>query len=464
MRFLRSFFVLGLASFLFCSFGVTSSITHSESEQISLPIAEWLAQGEHKTFSWKVHVSHPELTFQQRYRVWIAASVDTESLQSRSVQRDLHFFLKAADQNGKWFAGDTYNKFPIKKKFEPPMDIQFEAGLYLQPGSYTVAVVIYDAVLNEHNTSFTRVVVKPPSNDEFPRLLEGLPEVEFLPTPIEGLASPATGHASLEVPTKEPVQFDLIVDLGLQDPAESRQRVPPPLPPMSRDPGRSPGAAPSSFPPPRMGVPRMEHTQGVRRTIKGYQTQLLETSSVLSDVNLPHGCTRVTIINSLSRRTVITAQPALSADWLSIWKTVVNTDLNLVSAEELVGVAKAAGFFSDQVESVMNQPSKCDSTASKASRILAILSLGAEFPRTASLPKLKAACGCRVFYLQQHEDGEAETVDKLPQMLAPLHPVHLRFSNPRQFRQKLAEFVKAMSESERSGESMVPRALDQPVL
>ena len=156
----------------------------------------------------------------------------------------------------------------------------------------------------------------------------------------------------------------------------------------------------------------------------------------------------------------MTAQPAISADWLNVWKSIVSTDLNLVSADELLGMAKAAGFFRDQIESVINQNTRCDSAGKKPSRILAILSLGAEFPQAGSVPKLQLGCACRVFYLQQHEEGEVEVVDHIPQMLAPLHPTHLRFSNPRQFRQKLAEFVKAISDSEPHGESRVSATLD----
>lgn len=434
--------------------------SHSGNERISLPIDQWLLQGEYKTFGWKVHVSHPALTFQQRYRVWVTASVDTESLQSRSIQRDLHFVLKVADQDGKWLESDTYNKYAIKKKFEPPQDIRFEAGLYLQPGTYTVAVIIYDSVLNEHNTSFTRVTVKPSGNDEFPKLLDGLPKVEFLATPIEGLASPATGHAALTLPTKQELQFDLIVDLGLQVPPDKRQQVSPLFSPMSRDSGRATGAPPIALPPRTIAAPRTEPPMGVRRTVKGYQSQLLETASILSDLNLPSGCTSVTIINSLSRKVVMTAQPAISVDWLNVWKSIVSTDLNLVSTDELIGVAEAASFFRDRIESVMNQNSRCDSTGKKPSRILAILSLGAEFPQAGALPKLQPGCACRVFYLQQYEDGEVEVVDHIPQMLAPLHPTHLRFSNARQFRQKLAEFVKAISDSEPRGESRVSTTLD----
>lgn len=441
MQFARSFLGWGIASTLLCALvvpPVPGATTHSRDERISLPIDEWLAQGEHKSFTWEVHVSHPALTFQQRYRLWVTASVDTRSLQSRSVERDLHFVLKVADEEGKWFDGDTYNELSIKKKFGRSEDIQFEAGLYLQPGAYTVAVVIYDAVLNEHNTSFTHVVVKPPARDEFPGLLDGLPKVEFLPIPVEGLASLAAGHASLTVPTKEPVQFDLIVDLGLPvQPAPSRV-----------DPDQLPGPS-RTWPQRTIAAHRMELPTGVRNTVKGYQSRLLEAASVLGDLNFPEGCTSVTVINSLKRRTIMNAQPAISADWAKTWTNVVNTDLNLVSADELSGTAQAARFFSDQVESVIQQDSRCDSDSRTATRIVGVLSAGAQFPQTNSLPNLEQEGGCRVFYLQQSEEGESLISDNLPKMLAALHPIHLRFSNPGEFRRKLSEFVKTIAAIEK---------------
>src|SRR5438477_13133564 len=75
----------------------------ANADKISFPILEWLSQGERQAFKWEVHVSHSVPTYQQRYLVWVTASVDTNSLQARSVQRDLHFLLKVADQDGKWF-------------------------------------------------------------------------------------------------------------------------------------------------------------------------------------------------------------------------------------------------------------------------------------------------------------------------------------------------------------------------
>src|SRR3954462_1386739 len=88
MPFARLFFSVAFATMLYSPFVHAIPIPKATSGRISLPIEQWLSDGERKTFKWKLNVSHPELTFQQRYRVWVTASVDTESLQARSIQRE----------------------------------------------------------------------------------------------------------------------------------------------------------------------------------------------------------------------------------------------------------------------------------------------------------------------------------------------------------------------------------------
>ena len=103
----------------------------------SLPLNEWLSQGERKAFECKIRILGPSLTFQQRHRILVRATFPTPSLQKGSIQRDLHFVINVADESGKWFDGETYNHFPVEKKLEKKVDLVREGGLYLQPGTYT---------------------------------------------------------------------------------------------------------------------------------------------------------------------------------------------------------------------------------------------------------------------------------------------------------------------------------------
>jgi hypothetical protein len=417
-----------------------------------LPIDEWLSQGERRQFRCDLRISRPTLTFQQRYGVFIKVKLPAPSLQRESVQRDLHFFVKVADENGKWFAGQTYNHFKVEKKFDKKVDLIFESALYLQPGSFTIAVVVYDAVLREHNVTFRRVTVKPPKNDPLPTLLTSVPKVEFPPDSVEGVAPLGSGHAALPVVTDRPVELDVIVDLtpyatgtiitAGPDPASDT------LASTSSVSSSSMGRAGPGIPRPPAGssMPvRRPIPAGMRRGVKTLQSRLLEAASVLSDIDIKNGCTRVTVFNALNRRTLMTAQPSVSANWLKTWDDVLNKNLNLISVDELAGRIEAARFFSDQVEKLMSQPPSCNASTSHPLRVLALFSRGAHFPEGTMRVRIQPRCDCKVFYLREHEDVY-DLFDDLQRMLAPLSVTRLEFSDPLQFRRRVARFVKTIQE------------------
>src|SRR5262249_3279701 len=378
---------------------------------LSVPIEEWLSHGEQKQFHCDVHISRPTLTFQQRYRVFVRARLPASSLQRDSIRRDLHFFVKVADESGKWLNGQTYNHFRFEKQFDKRMEIELEAGLYLQPGRFTIAVVVYDSVLNEHNVVFRHLRVEAPKHDVFPQLLEGLPRVEFLPSPVQGVATLASGHAYLPVETDRPVELDVVVDLSPY--TRGRSFIGLSIPAADAASSRGIDRVPSGMRPRDMSLPqsipfpggfRRPLPEGVRRTVKGFQSRLLEAASILSDVDPRNGCARVTIFNALSRRVLMTAQPALSADWLKTWDEILGTELNLISVQDLAGSVEAATFLHDQIEKLMSQAPPCQMSRSRPVRVLAILSRGAHFPEGAVQPRINAKCDCRIFYLLEHED------------------------------------------------------------
>ena len=419
----------------------------------SLPLNDWLAQGERKAFACKIRIIGPGLTFQQRHHVLVRATFPTPSLQKGSVQRDLHFFIKVADETGKWFDGETYNHFPVEKKFDKKVDLVLEGGLYLQPGTYTIAVVVYDAVLREHNVAFRHVNVRPPKHDSLPALLSEVPRVEFPADPVDGVLSLASGHASLPVNTDRPVELDVIVDLtpyaaattitaGPDAGTDGLASIGPGQGDSIGDRGRFPNG-------PRLRGPSMPMHRtipaGMRRGVKAFQTWLLEAASVLSDIDLKNGCSRVTVFNALSRRTVMTAQPALSADWLKTWDDVMHTNLDLVSVDELAGSVESAKFFSNQVENLMSQPPDCNAKNVHPLRVLALFSHGAHFPSGTMRVKIQSNCDCKVFYMREHEDV-MDLFDDLHRMLAPLSVRRLEFSDPKQYRHKVADFMKTLQE------------------
>jgi hypothetical protein len=420
-------------------FARTSVNTSRNEPATSLPIEQWLSEGEKKQFRCDVHISRPTITFQQRYRVFIKANLPAPSLQRESIQRDLHFFVKVAEENGKWLEGQTYNHFRVEQQFDKRIDLELDAGLYLQPGRFTIAVIVYDSVLNEHNVVFRNITVDPPKHDAFPKLLEGLPRVEFLPEPVEGVATLAAGHASLPVETQRPVELDVVVDLS---PYTQRRWLQAQWAPGPAQRGMQQGPMNNGSLLPGFRSPLPE---GVRRTVKGFQSRLLEAASALSDLNPTNGCTRVTVFNALSRRVLLKAQPSISADWLKTWDDVLGTQLSLISVQDLAGSVEAAKFLRDQVQTVMSQAPRCNLMGRRPVRILAILSRGAHFPDGTTQPTIEAKCDCRIFYLLEHEDV-TDMFDDLQRMLKPLSPKRMEFSDPGHFRHKLSDLIRTIQE------------------
>jgi len=184
---------------------------------------------------------------------------------------------------------------------------------------------------------------------------------------------------------------------------------------------------------------------GRRRGVKGFQSRLLEAASLLSDIDVKNGCTRVTVFNALSKRTLMTAEPSMSANWLKTWDDVLNTNLNLISVDELAGRVEAAQFFSSQVEKLMSQPPACNATISHPLRVLALFSRGAHFPEGTPRVRIQSKCDCKVFYMREHEDV-LDMFDDLQRMLSPLSVSRLEFSDPLEFRHKVARFMKTVQE------------------
>src|SRR5258707_914887 len=180
----------------------------SAERSINLPIADWISQGERQEIPWEVHVTKPELTFQQRTLVTVFAEIHSDELQKRNVNRDLHFIVKVADESGNWMEDESYVPFRLTEKMDRRSDLQMETELYLKPGNFKVAIIAYDSALGERRLSISRVQVDRVDREPFPDLLSSVPPVQFLPGVTEGLVVFGIGRINLPVVTQRPVQFD----------------------------------------------------------------------------------------------------------------------------------------------------------------------------------------------------------------------------------------------------------------
>ncbi len=401
---------------------------------VKLPIDEWLDQGERMEIPWKVSLSRPLLTYQLRNLVRVTAEVPADLLQKQSISHDLHFIVKAAPERGKWEPEESYSHFRVEAKLDSRSELQMLAELYLQPGIYTVATIVYDGASGKRNLFFTRVQVGAPAGEALPQLLGSLPKIQFLPPP-DNAAPLAAGRVLLPIATRRPVQLDLIVDLSTpQETSDVRPVVFPPYPPYPFDPEWGPL-------PTRRSKTEATGAEVTRETYE--QSRLLQIASVLSAVDLKQGCIEVAAFDILRRRTILPFTPAMEVKWGKIRDEILSPDHAMVSVADLKGRRDAGKFFQQELEQTMTQPAPCKLNSRNSLQVIAILTRGVRFPPGSDKPQIEPGCNCKVFYLQE-TDGSANGGGDLKNMLKPLSPMTLQFGDPQDFRQKLLEFTQAM--------------------
>ena len=305
----------------------TTSLPVSASPQTSetrppLPVDEWLRGPDRQDFRWKVRVSRPRLTFQQRHLVQIRATVDADLVHRDAATPDLHFFVKVSDDQGRWLPGENYNHFSPSSTLDSEIAIQFDSGLYVRPESYTVAVIAYDSVHHNRNLWRRPLVVRPPKNDPLPLLGRDLPQVEFLADvpndslkldsfspPLRARSVPYVeptndqswhlGHGRewLPISTDRPVQVDLLLDFsGWTDPEQ------------------------------RLKPSAQAYRQAVGR--------LLQIGSVLSHLAPQRGCVRVITMDMLRLRT-IHDRVAADLDWDAFQRSMTGLNQYTVDVNAL---------------------------------------------------------------------------------------------------------------------------------
>jgi hypothetical protein len=386
--------------------------------EIELPLMDWIGQGEHTDFPWTVEIAKPALTYEQRMLVKLTAAVRADKLQKESVPRDLHFIVKVADENGAWTKDESYAPFPMTQAVDRHSDVQLEAEMYLQPGKYRIATIVYDSVLKQHNLAFKNLEINHLRKDPLPDLQKDLPKVEYLPVDKDREVFGAE-QVALLVATRHRVQIDLIVDVGKFEDEEER--------------------AGGHFYLDRFGHPISVRTGAVKDSV--YLERLLQSAAVLSAIKPVDGCVSITVLDPLKRKLVFRATPLESLDWESARQKLLIKDGDLMNVADYTGRLEAPKFLQEQVESIVASASVCRPDA----RVVLLLSSGKYFGDKSAIPRVdtRACAGkCVFFYLHQVGRYERDS-DELKTMFSGTNL--LEFRNPAQLRQRLADLINVIS-------------------
>ena len=379
-----------------------------------VPFREWVAQGEQEQIPWKVLLSEPQLTFHQRIGVSIRVELSGKALNARGERHNLTVLARMADREGRWIDRGGIVRGEWNERFPARSGIRFVMNVLVQPGEYSVGIVLLDLLTGER--SVTRRALKVPAlkNDPLPASWRNLPRAEFLGDTdgFETLVRPGMrSRLWLPAPTRRPVHIEVLANLAVS-----------------------------------------ELFAGSRTAHWINLTSVLAALRVLTQIDLPNGRMGVTTVDLLRRKVVFEQKDARRMDWRSLRDTLEQTNPGMISARALETRREGAAFLRELLAERLAAPAAAPDAGSSASaqgtraepekkpqRVVIVLTTGFYFPRGANLAPLQPPpdCGCKVYYLENRV-GASNLWDQIPKLLRPLRPQHFRIDRPMDLRRALA--------------------------
>jgi hypothetical protein len=364
--------------------------------KIELPIATWLAAGEHQDFKGKLKIQPPFLTYQQRHRVRVISTYDLRALQRSGVQRDLHFVLKVADEGNRWASGESYVETQIDALVSKDSDLEIETEVNVLPGRYRFAAIMYDSVHQQRSVRFADVKVDPVKDDPLPGADAALPKIEFLPKADRNVSQFGIGKLHLPVENKRPLAIDLLFDVS---------------------------------------APTFRGSARLGSLVASRQVQV---ANVIADLRLRSGCMRLTGTDLLRQEVLFERKDAQTIDWFQVRAEILRRNLSTISVDKLSASDEVAPFLQSELEKLLAAPPPGCAAASK--RVIIVLTSGVMFPPGTKNARVSrnSDCDCEIFYLRV---ARILPFDDVPGVLKELSPRRIEADDPRDFRKELHHLI-----------------------
>ncbi len=406
-----------------CSQGVVH-VTSNDS--IPFNMDEWLQYKKHRDFSWNVSVSKPTLTLQQRFLVTVSASIRGNDLPSSEKAYDLYFVLKVADEGNVWTPGYSNTRLAVPPRPGKYHYINAVAGVYLRPGRYTLALIVYDSVTKKGNVQQKKIKVPRPKGNVLPDLDRTLNDVEFTTeVPLKSntrysyrgkmsvLAYEplAAGIEWLPVKTNRRICLDIVANIS-------------------------------------PGVTYTEAKEFGRSYANPFS--ILQVASVLSHLGLEHGSIHVSILDALGAKTYFYREDAANLDWRQTGQALLfQGEPDTVDYGELQAQTEASAYLVDTLHKIMDEGSGRPDSESPL-KIVLVVSGDLEFAERTPLhqiipPELrKNPAPVKIFHFRiRNYYGSDNDLDK---MLEPANPIKFTFTEACDFRKALADFISRLEE------------------
>jgi hypothetical protein len=367
---------------------------------------DWFNGPELHAKHWKVQIGPPILLFNQRYALGSSAEFPLTSSKN-SPNIDLHLVVRVADQQGRWFEGSDYTRINPKPSTDKGRSAVWRTDFYVRSGIYQVALLVYDAITQQHYLWKKTVTVDRASL--LPDLDRNMPAVEFADP---GGIHPPFGEY-LPVRNPKPLRVDVV--LNLTDEVQLNMQ---------------PGA-----------YGRWRHVS--------VESALMGAISVLSQLKPAQGCVRVSAIDIVHLEVARDRAFAdLRTDWQKIREALhKNRDQSTVDVHTLEGRTKAREFFRHFLETVMSDESGCGLKTPISDRALIVVSDSLMFPGSSDNEPVSPMVqhGSQIYHLKIALRGML-SYDQVGKMMAQLHPHTFTIGDPRDLRKSIAEIVRDLEQ------------------
>ncbi len=354
-----------------CIFVCLLCICHAtyaqEADESALPfvISDWLHYAERRDVPWDVKVLKPRLTLQQRNLVQVDARINAGRLKNRDKERDLHFVLKVADADDNWVPGYSYTHLPVPAGLEAYHQIQCVTGLYLRPGRYTLALIIYEANLEQVNVWKKDIEVKNQGGDLLRDLDRDLPEIEFIsgtpdyvmdfdvpPSFMDSIWPLGSGLEWLPVQNGSDICIDIIVNVSYSQ------------------------------------VLRGESSQQWWLNYRMNSSYMLQVGSVLSHLGLNKGCIRITVVDLLSMKTLFYRENAETFDWQEADRVIGSQNRFTIDVDRLSSYTQSSAYFNATLNDIL-EDGACATGEDALPRTVIVVSNQQVFPEETEIVEIK---------------------------------------------------------------------------
>ena len=419
-----------------------------------VPFDEWLTEKDQTHFRFKASMAHAVLSYHQRLLSQIEVEVDGKDLESHRGDGDLVFMVQITDSQGARYQTTSHVEMG---KLDPNIkaaNLDYTQRVFLLPGEYHLAVVVFDAKTGEHSARQSKFKVDNAEGELLSRAWIALPAVEFLgkPESPDSWFLPAIeGRLQWAVTVHSTAHINVLLNMA---PSALEPETWRPMTRIGRY-GTGP-IGPANDP----NGPVRDHS-GTSEEMAA----LIPTLKALTQTGTSTISENVALLDLARRKTVFEQADVKDVDWARLKSSLGQASTASIDVHSLSERHHDAQYFVSEVRRVMR--------ASEHGCVVVVLTNPVSFDKGEDLEPIstEALPACRIFYIryrvthqlaypgaQQQMAGrrgrgvggpmmtsvQHEAFDQLEATLKPLSPKVYDASTPEQITKAFTDIEKAL--------------------